>query len=401
MKTANIRTVINWEFKKHLRSPAFLLFTFALPALLALAGFLPSFVAGKINAETQHMWVLDETNVLTPYLEETFSESRYKLEFIDGSLEQRKTELSTAETEGLLYINDETLTTGRMQLFAKDIINFNSNEFQQLVQPAFTRLRLQESGISPQQFSSLLTPATLALSSVSGETDNPFRFFVPLLAGLFLFVSLLFSGQVLMQSVIKEKRNRIVEILLSSLSAGELLAGKILAFGGLALIQIGIWLGAGLSVASRFFDLGELGIDGAVLLQALPYFILGYLMLASFSAAMAAMMKDAESGSQVHGLIFTIPVLPIMLAAPITMAPNGFFARLLSFIPIFTPATMFLRIGITQVPLWELVATSALLLVATVLFLKLGARIYQGSLLNFSSATSLKEAMGMLKREKA
>ncbi|MDD4078380.1 MAG: ABC transporter permease, partial [Eubacteriales bacterium] len=126
----------------------------------------------------------------------------------------------------------------------------------------------------------------------------------------------------------------------------------------------------------------------------------GYLMLATLSAATAATMKDAESGSQAHGLIFMIPMLPLMLATPIMMAPNGFFARICSFIPFFTPATMLLRIGITKVPLWEIIATSLILLVSTILFLKIGARIYQGSLLKFDSAASFKDILGMLKKEK-
>jgi ABC-2 type transport system permease protein len=71
----------------------------------------------------------------------------------------------------------------------------------------------------------------------------------------------------------------------------------------------------------------------------------------------------------------------------------------MSFIPIFTPATMLLRLGATTVPLWEILATLGILLVSTILFLKVGARIYEGSLLKFDTAASLKDILGMLKRE--
>lgn len=400
MNSKNIRTVINWEFKKHIKNPAFLLFTFALPAIIVIAGFIPSLIMGKMNTETKYLWALDETTVLAPYLKESFANSRFDLEFVDGSLAERKEMMVDAKINGLLYIDGQTLTTGEIQLFITDIMNFDLSEVQQLTQPAYTLYRLEESGIAPEEYMAFLAPITIRLQSVSGEMDNALAFIVPLFTGLLLFISLLFSGQVLMQSVIKEKRSRIVEILLSSLTAGELLAGKILAFGGLVLIQVSIWLGSGLTVASRFIDLGAIGIDLSMVLQVLPYFILGYLMLATLSAAVAAMMKEAETGSQTHGLIFLIPTLPIMLSVPITMAPNGFLPRLLSFIPIFTPATMLLRIGITQVPLWEIVITSALLLAATLLLLVLGARLYRGSLLRFGGTISIKDFVSMLKTNK-
>jgi ABC-2 type transport system permease protein len=167
----------------------------------------------------------------------------------------------------------------------------------------------------------------------------------------------------------------------------------------LTLIQVGIWLGVGVAVASRFVDLSAIGLDYSLVLQSLPFFLLGYLLLATLFAAMAATMKDAESGSQAHGLVIMIPMLPLMLSAPLVMAPNGIFARVLSFIPIFTPATMLLRIGVTNVPLWELIATSVILLISTFFFLRIGARIYQGSLLKFDTAVSFKDIMRMLKRD--
>lgn len=400
MNGDNIRTVLKWEFRKHIKNPAFIIFTFFLPALMGLAGFLPGFIMNKISAEQKNLWLLDETQQLAPIIEVAFEDTRYELEIVQGNLEEQKKALDESKAEGLLHITEKSLATGEMQIYVKDLMGFERGEVQQIIQPAFTQYRLQVSGLSPEQFAAVLTPANLQLFSVSGEKENVFASIIPVFTGLFLFVSLLFSGQVLMQSVIKEKRSRIVEILLSSLSPSELLAGKILAFGALTLLQISIWLGVGLAVASRFIALNTIGLDVTMLLKALPYFFLGYLMLATMSAALAATMKDAESGSQVHGLVLMIPTLPIMLSAPLMLAPNGLFARVLSFIPIFTPAAMLMRIGAAKIPLWEIASTAVILLFTTFLFLKLGARIYQRSLLKFDTAASLKEIIGMLKKEK-
>lgn len=398
MKGANVFSVLKWEFKKHIKNPTFLIFTFLIPALLALAGFLPGYIVGKTSIEARDLWLLDETSQLAPLVEAVLADSRYVVEVVQGNIEDLKEKVGAGEADAVLHITQETLSSGAMQLFARDLMDFNRGELEQMVQPAFTQYRLQLSGISPQEFAAILAPTSVEMFSVSGEKENPMAMAVPLLAGMLLFISVLFSGQVLMQSVIKDKRNRIVEILLSSLSASELLAGKVLAFGGLTLIQVAIWLGMGLSVASRFVDLSLLGLDITLLFKALPYFLLGYLLLATLFASLAATMKDAESGSQAHGLVIMIPMFPLMLSMPIMMAPNGIFARVLSYIPVFTPAAMLMRIGVATVPLWELVLTSIILLVSTLFFLDIGARIYRGSLLKFDTAASFREIMAMIRR---
>ncbi len=399
MKRGNINSVFKWEVRKHIKSPTFLIFTFLLPAIMAVAGFLPGYIMGRTSVEAKDLWVLDETRQMAPILENVLADSKFALEVVQGDVEDLKEKIGAGEADALLHITQETLDTGGVRMFVKDLMDFNRGELEQMLQPAFTQYRLQVSGISPQDFASILTPTSVQMFSVSGEKDDPFAFAIPLLTGMLLLIAILFSGQVLMQSVIKEKRNRIIEILLSSLSATELLAGKVLAFGALTLIQVGIWLGVGVAVASRFVDLSAIGLDYSLVLQSLPFFLLGYLLLATLFAAMAATMKDAESGSQAHGLVIMIPMLPLMLSAPLVMAPNGIFARVLSFIPIFTPATMLLRIGVTNVPLWELIATSVILLISTFFFLRIGARIYQGSLLKFDTAVSFKDIMRMLKRD--
>lgn len=399
MKKSNIASIFKWEFKKHIKSPIFIIFTFLIPALMAASGFLPSFIVERMSVEEKNVWILDETSQLAPILEATLADSKFNIDIVQGSLDDLKDQLGQGEAHGLLHISQQTLETGQVQLYAKDLQDFSRGEVQQMIQPAFTQYRLGISGISPEEFASILQPASLQMMSVSGEEDNVFAFIIPLVAGMFLFISVLFSGQILMQSVIKEKRNRIIEILLSSLSASELLAGKVLAFGALALLQVGIWLSVGLSVASRFIDISTMGLDATLLVKSAPYFLLGYLLLATMFAAAAATMKDAESGSQAHGLVIMIPILPLMLSAPIMLAPNGAFARILSYIPIFTPATMLLRVGSASVPTWEIVVTSLILLVSTILFLKIAARIYQGSLLKFDTAASFRDIMGMLKKD--
>lgn len=400
MKRKHIASVFRWELLKHVKSPVFLIFTFLIPLIMVAAGFLPTFFMERIAQEDTDLLILDETAELAPMIESSLAGSRYQVEILHETKEQAEKKLEEGEIDGFLYITAETLRTGKMQLYQGESLDLSQSDLQQLLQPVYTQYRLAQSDVSPEEFGAILTPATVQVLTVSGEAPDIVGFIVPMISGIVLFISVLFSGQILMQSVIKEKRNRIIEILLSSLSATELLAGKILAFGALALIQISIWLGAGLAVASRFIELSDIGIDWRQMATTFPYFILGFLMLATIFAAAAATMKDAESGSQAHGLVIMIPILPLFLATPIIMAPNSLFVRILSFIPIFTPGTMLLRLGAGNIPAWEIAGTIAVLLVGTLLFLRLGARIYEGSILKYDTAASVKEIFRMARKSR-
>ncbi|MDD3074195.1 MAG: hypothetical protein PHS56_07260, partial [Eubacteriales bacterium] len=136
MKKANISTVAKWEFNKHIKSPVFLVFTFLIPAIMALAGFLPGFIMERMSIEEKTLFVLDETNQLAPILETTLANSRFDLEIVEGSLNELKEQVDQDKADGLLYITQQSLVTGEMELFAKDVMNFNREEAEQLIQPA-------------------------------------------------------------------------------------------------------------------------------------------------------------------------------------------------------------------------------------------------------------------------
>lgn len=398
MKRKHVAAVFRWELLKHVKSPVFLLFTFLIPLIMVAASFLPAFFMERIATDETDLLVLDETNELAPLIVSALDGSRYQVTVLDETREQAQQRLEAGEIDGFLYITEETLATGRMQLFQADSMDLSRGDLEQQLQPVFTQYRLQVSGISPEEFGAILIPASVQVLTISGEEQGVVGFIVPMVSGIVLLISLLFSGQILMQSVIKEKRNRIIEILLSSLSATELLAGKILAFGALALIQVAIWISGGLAVASRFISLSDLGMDWGQMAVTFPYFVLGFLMLSTIFAATAATMKDAESGSQAHGLVIMVPILPLFLATPIIMAPNNLYIRILSFIPIFTPGTMLLRLSAGNIPIWEIAGTILVLLAGTVLMLRLGARIYEGSVLKYDTAASLREIFRMARK---
>jgi len=135
------------------------------------------------------------------------------------------------------------------------------------------------------------------------------------------------------------------------------------------------------------------------LIPLILFFIGGYLMFAALFAAMGATMKDAEGGSQTQGMVVLIPMIPMFASVSILMSPNAAWVRVFSYIPIFTPTTMLMRIASTTLPWWELASTFMVMLLGIAFFIYLGARIFSRGLLQFDRSISFRE-MGKMMRKR-
>ena len=109
-------------------------------------------------------------------------------------------------------------------------------------------------------------------------------------------------------------------------------------------------------------------------------------------------MKDAEGGSQLQGMVVIIPMIPMFMSSAILMSPNATWVRIFSYIPIFTPTTMLMRIAATTVPWWELAFTFTLVVLGVAFFIYMGARIFSRGLLQFERSLPVKEIVKMMRK---
>lgn len=219
----------------------------------------------------------------------------------------------------------------------------------------------------------LRTPLTFSEYNLTRSVDGSNRdsdflmvyiFTITFLLGIFL------TNGYLMQSVIEEKENRLVEILITSVRPGDLLAGKILAMGILGMLQIAIWIGAivlALQVAMTLPALQALTILANIQLPTtmLPlmfvYFVLGYLFFAAIYGAIGALSNSMREGPQ-YAVVFTLPaVIPFYMFAIFLEQPNSTLPVILSLIPITAPISMMIRLSVTAVPVLEVVISLGLL----------------------------------------
>jgi ABC-2 type transport system permease protein len=216
----------------------------------------------------------------------------------------------------------------------------------------------------------------------AGEGES---FVLVYIFALLLMMTAFTTSGYLMQSVLEEKESRMVEVILSSVKPRNLLAGKILALGTLGLVQMATWVLTTIYIMRSLASSAIPGIDNLIafnisngqLAIIVLYFILGYLLFGSAYAAIGAISTSMREGPQLAAFITLPAAVPLWATSLFATAPNGSAAVILSIIPVTSPLAMVMRASITDVP-FEQVALSAVLLLATVLFMMwFAARLFR------------------------
>jgi len=204
-----------------------------------------------------------------------------------------------------------------------------------------------------------------------------------------------------MQEIVEEKESRTGELLLSSLSADQLLKGKILGYGSVGLVQIGIWILVGLIMIFNSPLAGlSVGIEISwVFALAILYFILGYFLFA-VSIACAASISTSTREAQQTSMIFTMfAIVPLMFAQFIIMAPNSMVAKVLTYFPYTSPFITMMRLPLVEVPFYEIALSIAILIISVGLVTKLSAKIFRMGMLMYGKRANLRDIMGFLKEK--
>ncbi len=210
----------------------------------------------------------------------------------------------------------------------------------------------------------------------------------------FMFTTFLTSG-LLMQSVVEERTNRIVEVLMSSMRPAELLAGKVLALGALGLLQMACWGAAVVYLIGRISiltpALAGLSVSPQQIGIVLAYFVLGYLMFAAVYAGIGALANSTREGPQM-ATFFTLPALaPVYLTVIFATQPNSALPVALSLFPVTAPIAMIMRVSITTVPLWQIILSLTLLLLTGIAFMWIAGRIFRVSVLLAGQTPKLRD----------
>ncbi|MFC1875160.1 ABC transporter permease [Chloroflexota bacterium] len=238
---------------------------------------------------------------------------------------------------------------------------------------------------------------------VAPEQGGYTAFIVPYIFSILLIMAIFTSSGFLMQGLGEEKENRVMEILLSSVSPRQLITGKVLGLGAAGLLQIVVWLLsarflAGMASSTIGGMLSSLQIPTDFLLISLVYFILGYFLFAIITAGAGSIGATAREGQQLS-IIFTMTaVAPLWFTALIMNSPNNVVAQLLTLFPLTAPVTVMLRMGMTDIPVWQFAVSIGLMIATIIGLLVLVAKVFRTFLLMHGKTPRLGEIVRYLRQ---
>lgn len=376
---SNWFTVFRFELGQQITRKAYLLTTFGIPLLgaLALGGYLGYQELDKLSSEpaddfdtTAPIGLVDESQLFTdpaPPFDD--------LIWMYDTLEAGKEALSNEDIDSLYVLSDDYLSSGEATLWVKSVtftaLDSNLLEAYLLTQltqelPPATVARLRYPIISVQEQK---ISETGEVGDVGGFGAN---FLVVYVFALCLMMSTLVASGYLLQSVVAEKESRIIEIMLTSVKPFPLLLGKTLAMALTGLAQIIVWLLAAYFLlnlaAQNIVDLSAIDVKPITLVLGIVYFLLGFGLVGGIFAMMGALVNSARDGSQLAGWIVFPIIIPLFFTTVFAESPNSNLPVLLTLIPFTSPLAVVMRSTVTEIPAWQLAISIGL-----TFFIALGA----------------------------
>ena len=453
MKLRNIGIIISREYMTRVKKKSFLLTTFLVPVLFAAMCILPSVIMLMAKDEGKQIAVVDQSGLVLPYLEDSRS-----IDYTDYSSEHVdviKSKFEELGLDALVVVSplDSVARTVQLTSYSSKPLSVEvKDEIQDKVSQAIEdyRISLYDMGDLKQIMEEVATDISMTTYTLdeSGEekiTSSEVYMAVSLVFSIIIYMFIAMFSAMVMQSVIEEKASRVVEVLVSSVKATELMFGKIIGVACVALTQFLLWILLTLALVGGFsafvgFDslMGDPaqteqmmemtsqmgGVDVAEITSAMSaengmgvvlntladlnwvqmiiafvlYFALGYLLYASLFAAIGSAVENEADTNQLQ-MPVTIPLLLAFFVAMYAFkAPESQIVWWGSMIPFTSPIVMLARIPF-GVPAWELILSIALLVGTFIACGWVSAKIYRIGILMFGKKTTFKDLWKWLKQK--
>jgi ABC-2 type transport system permease protein len=307
----------------------------------------------------------------------------------------------TKQLDGVIWVTDEALAANKVSFVTRDVTNLADREIvNRSLNRAVSRRNFQKKGLGESDIEAALKPVDMETVNPTGAgSANPLSTFLSALAmAMIMYVTVLLYGTSVMRAVLEEKTSRIMEVMLSTATAKEMMAGKILGVGAVGLTQIAIWSATTglLSGGAIFAASGALkGLISPRLAIFFPvFFFLGYAMYSAMYAAIGAMANSEQETQQLQFLVAIPLIASVVVLVQILQSPSTPLAFWVSLFPFTAPLIMFTRVALDPtVPGWQ-VALSIGLVIATIYGLVvLCGRIYRIGILMYGKKPTLPEIM--------
>lgn len=424
-----LRIITQREYLNKIRNKSFIIMTFVSPLIMVAFILLIGWLVNINKSEVKNIAIIDESHIFATAFTNTDEVHYHYLQNTD--LLTAKKEVLEKGNYGLLYIPPKNTPNWYQQIsfYTEETPALSlTNAMLSVLEKTLFQYNLTEKNINQQEIESAKVRVSLQLQNFTGEKTSEWGTLVKSIlgmsAGYLIFMFIIMYGNMIMRSVIEEKNNRIIEIIISSVNPFDLMLGKILGTSLAGITQAFIWIvftGVLFALLPTFFDMPMTGTttealqspDTAKIQEVLTaiyqfplletfvlfilFFVGGYLLYSSLYAMIGAMVDNETDTQQ-----FLLPVItPLMLAVYVGMfsvmeQTHGTVSVVFSYIPFTSPVVMLMRIPF-GVAWWEILISLLILYLTFFMVIKLSAKIYRIGILMYGKKASYKEVWKWLK----
>lgn len=400
----NTMKVAKWEIKRNLKNKSFVIGLFLTPILMVVFGFLGNLMGGDTpDNETAKIYVHDELNTFAN-LEATVEQYKLPFELEKTNIQEADVEkkLKDAENTAYFFIDNRAFNEGTLPFYTSEDFPESLSSQVQIFTEAVKLVQMQNLGLTEEQLAAVSTPITIQALSVDQLGENSekeqamdqeqlMQRIVPgVFAGVIL-LSIIFTGMMIFQSASQEKKDKIAEIILSSVTPGELMQGKIVGYFVLGFVQVAVFIAFGIPFI--LWAMNDLPLFEYLFVPELLLFlliaVLGYLLFAAIFVGIGATMSDISTAGNFQGLVIMIPFVSFFFIGPVASDPTSILAQVLSYVPFTSPVILLFRLVMLDQWSWvEISVSLAILIMSVWLFMKLAGKIFKvGILLYGKNAT--------------
>ena len=388
-----------WEIKRNIKNKSFLLSIILTPLMMVIFGGLPTLLSMLEASQVQRVYIHDELGIYQA-VDAQVPADEIELILHQGSAEELNELIEGQANTSYVVLDQSVLDTRTITLVTADEGLPNLGPLRQAISDQLQTMKMLELGLEADQIETLTgTYAFITLSLERGEEDWT-RKIVPAVFAGFILSALSISGTMTFQSSIADKKDKMAEILLSSISANSMMQGKIIGYFALGLIQTLIWIGVAIPVAQIYFKIPVLSF---LIIPELPlmlfYALIGYLLFSAMFVSMGATIDDIQEAGNFQSIIFILPWLPLFFIGAIIANPNGVVAKVGTYFPLTTPGVMLFRLAfLSRIPVLDVVVSAIVLLITTWLIIRLAGKIFRTGILMIGKNATPKEIWRWLRQ---
>lgn len=409
----SLKLIILREYLSRVKRKSFIITTILVPLLMIALSLAPAAVMLFSSPENRYIAVVDETGIIAPRLE---SNDEVKFALVNQNLDSLRAD---EDYDAILIIDNNAIKdpAESIRLYSRGAPAMQTGAYiNSQIENAIEDIRLEEYNIEniKQILADVHVDFELATIRIDKEEDTAtsvgLSYAIGLVLDMMLYMFILIYGQMVMNSIIEEKNNRVLEIVVSSVKPTWLMLGKIIGIGLVAVTQILIWavllgacslwtmpmlgdLGAtsdNAEIAAAVSQLSDSGFIAGLFIYLLFFFIGGYLFYSAIYAAIGSAVDNVQDAAQLS-TIATLPVIVGIISSMSVLAnPGSTLAFWVSVIPFTSPMAMMSRLPY-GVPTWEILLSLVVLYISFAFLIWLCAKIYRVGIFMYGKKPTLIE----------